>query len=191
MSRAAMGREAFMRAIAASPAANPVMDRTLHARTGDLAKAVGVFRPRLVVSPELYDAPRFVRQFVLYHEMAHVVLRHGLWLAAAKAIGVLHAFAFAFVVALLLSRDVVASTMLASAVALLEVRCELFALPLRRSCESEADVLALAVVPAIHYAKALSVLHKLPKRGFARWATGYVYGRTWRERALRVGVVSE
>lgn len=60
--------------------ADPVLTRDLHERTGNLAEVRGVFRPRLHIDPLLQVAPRYIKQFLLFHEGAHVVLKHGLWL---------------------------------------------------------------------------------------------------------------
>lgn len=161
----------------------------LFARTGSMALAVGLFRPRILIDPDLVGEHRTIQEMIRAHEGAHIVLGHTRLLAMAKWNGIL---LFAGLGAIL--GAVTGSAWGCGAAAFvgawLEAEHGFTTLWLRAHCEREADEIALGVMKPHAFASAVKTLdqHKGKARGWKGYEDRVLNGVDWKARLARVGV---
>lgn len=183
-------RLALKRALLATgKVTKPVTVPGLFDATGSIAMAVGVLRPRVLVDPRAYGEDRTLREFALWHEMAHLVYGHLPLLWLFRWTGVLFvAGVFAMLGALTRSIPV----MLAAAAfgAWFEARYGWMTLYIRARAETQADGLALSVMQTHAFAAAVKTMTLIqePARGLDGIVERAVYGAGWRDRIARQGL---
>lgn len=162
----------------------------LFARTGSMALAVGLFRPRILIDPDLVGEHRVLQEFVRAHEGAHIVLGHTRLLAMAKWNGIL---LFAGLGAILgaFTGSAWGCGVMAFVGAWCEAEHGFTTLWLRAICEREADEVALGVMKPHAFASALKTLdqHKGAARGWRGYEDRVLNGVDWVGRLERVGVM--
>lgn len=168
----------------------PVPAVGLFDATGSIALAVGAFRPRVLIDPRAYGEDRTLKVFALWHESAHVICGHLLLLFVFRWLGIVF-MAGVFASAAVVSGSLVATCVAGAVGAWCEARVGIFTLYVREKAETEADALALSVMQPHAFASAVKTMASVtkPRRGIDGWVDCVVYGRTWRERVARQGIV--
>lgn len=162
----------------------------LFEKTGSIAMAVGLVRPRLVIDPRLVDEHRTVQEYVRLHEGAHLALGHTRMLAVLRWYAAFVFGSLAYAAGLALG-DVTALA-IGLLIFWIEAKCGFATVHLRAQQEMEADACALQAMSPLAFASAVKTMARVrpPLRGWARIQDRIVNGRDWQERLARVGVVA-
>lgn len=167
----------------------PIEAIGLFESTGSIALAIGFWRPKVLIDPRAYGEHRVLRQYVLWHESAHVLLSHTRILEALRWFGiVMMAGLFAILGAFSGSVYVTIAAMLVGG--WIEARFGAWTVWYRAQAEIEADALALSVMLPEHFAAAVKTMATLdpPRKGLDGYIDRRVYGATFHDRLARQGI---
>lgn len=178
-----------------------VMAQGLFEATGSIALAVGAFRPRLLIDPRAFGEHRVLRTFVEFHERSHILCGHLPVLFAIRWLGIFamagSAGGIAAILAWARGTDLAGTWgvlgIFGAVGAWLEARFGLLTMHVRAQAETEADAVALSVMPSEHFAAAVKAFFAVTKRrrGLDGYVDRVVYGASWRERVERQGLVAK
>ena len=167
----------------------PIEAIGLYESTGSIALAIGFWRPRVLVDPRAFGEHRVLRQYVLWHESAHLLLHHTRILGALRWLGItMTAGLFAIAGAFSGSVYVTVAAMLVGA--WIEARVGLWTIWYRAQAEGEADAVALSTMLPEHFAAAVKTMAEIqkPRTGIDGWVDAKVYGKHFHDRLARQGI---